>query len=527
MHALKNPTFFRASSRPSSPAPPSRPDSSIGTDRSRPLNRLSLNTFRRPSPAPSPQPSPVPSTLVQDGSYLEMLSLKLSEAVSKAIALPSAPASLNEQVNGRRPIPSGRGQALGALIKSELTAANGNAHLQRAILRTLHRPLSVLLSNLGTLLLPILSDPKFHTAPTLQAPNPNATQLHALGISGFAGELLETFDELGLGYDSDIRGDGLKSVRDGLVSVVKRVVNPLVLSIRNAVTSLIDALETSSTTPNKNNVASKSPLHPSIITLQGVMPMYAQNLRRYFGHSACQSALASFVIHIIWRGVIALSHRQAGLCTPPDSPSQSASNGTVKKRRGSPSSTTPPTTPPANRFAIKLPSSRPPSPTSNMSSASVSPSAADARALYDLLQLLPLPNPDKEATMLAREAIDEAMNALHALAGLFEVAPSLIKPNGELGGIDRQASDLVAVTEKIPTLIALPVLLQAHSGVDVQVSSILGLSEDEYRNGCLSGFGRADQCASAVGQRVCEYLQRAGHRGSVLLVWLQMECEED
>jgi len=135
-------------------------------DRSRPLNKLSLNTFRKPSPAPSPQPSPVPAPLVQDGSYLEMLSLKLSEAVSKALAQPTGPAPLNEQVSGRRPVPPGRGQALGALIKSyvvcqlhflvilsfinfrELTAANGNAHLQRAVLRTLHRPLSVLLTNL-------------------------------------------------------------------------------------------------------------------------------------------------------------------------------------------------------------------------------------------------------------------------------------------------------------------------------------------------------------------------------------------
>ena len=53
---------------------------------------------------------------MQDGSYLEALSLKLSEAVSKALAQPSGPAG--ELLGGRRPIPAGRGQALGLLIAS-------------------------------------------------------------------------------------------------------------------------------------------------------------------------------------------------------------------------------------------------------------------------------------------------------------------------------------------------------------------------------------------------------------------------
>jgi hypothetical protein len=128
MNVLKHPSFFRPMSRPSSPAPvatppvtapPSRPDSSLGLDRApRPLNKLSLSNFRRPSPAPSAVPAPTPATLVQDGTYLEMLSLKLSEAVSKALAQPTGPAAASEQVAGRRPIPQGRGHALGALIAS-------------------------------------------------------------------------------------------------------------------------------------------------------------------------------------------------------------------------------------------------------------------------------------------------------------------------------------------------------------------------------------------------------------------------
>lgn len=55
---------------------------------------------------------------MQDGSYLEILSLKLSEAVSKAFVQPSGPAATIELVGGKRPVPAGRGRALGALIAS-------------------------------------------------------------------------------------------------------------------------------------------------------------------------------------------------------------------------------------------------------------------------------------------------------------------------------------------------------------------------------------------------------------------------
>lgn len=79
------------------------------------MHKLSLTTFsRRPSPAPA-QSQPAAS-IVQDGHYLETLQLKLSEAVSKALAQPTGPAAPHELVNGRRAIPSGRGHTLGALI---------------------------------------------------------------------------------------------------------------------------------------------------------------------------------------------------------------------------------------------------------------------------------------------------------------------------------------------------------------------------------------------------------------------------
>jgi hypothetical protein len=102
-------------------------------------------------------------------------------------------------------------------------------------------------------LLHLLSSPAFHTplAPTLQAPNPNPTQLHALAVANFAGELLEQFDALGLGVDGNVHADGHKFVWEGLASIVTRVVNPLVGGIRNELTTLIEALENYSATHTK------------------------------------------------------------------------------------------------------------------------------------------------------------------------------------------------------------------------------------------------------------------------------------
>jgi hypothetical protein len=47
-----------------------------------------------------------------------MLNLKLSEALSKALAPPIGPPSANEHTEARRFIPSGRGTAFGSLIAS-------------------------------------------------------------------------------------------------------------------------------------------------------------------------------------------------------------------------------------------------------------------------------------------------------------------------------------------------------------------------------------------------------------------------
>jgi len=121
MNVLKNPSFFRPSSRPSSPAPGNNPAPGTSGERSsRPSNKLSLSSLMRTSSSQLPAPGPINTAapLVQDGSYLEMLSLKLSEAVSKALAQPVGITAPIDPASGKRPIPNGRGTALGTLIAS-------------------------------------------------------------------------------------------------------------------------------------------------------------------------------------------------------------------------------------------------------------------------------------------------------------------------------------------------------------------------------------------------------------------------
>ncbi|KAJ3565907.1 hypothetical protein NP233_g7347 [Leucocoprinus birnbaumii] len=531
MNVLKNPSFFRPASRPSSPAPvpavTMRPEINVTSEKAaKSLNKFALGNLRRSSPPASAPASPTP--LVQDGSYLEMLSLKFSEAVSKALAQPSGPGFPNELVSGKRPIPQGRGHTLGSLISLELAACQHNSHLHRAILRSLHRPLSVLLTNLSAHLMPLLASPSFYSPPlpASQTWSPNATQAHALAIATFAQELLEAFDELNLGLDADIRGDGLKSIREGLVSIIHRVVSPLVSDLRAELFPIIEALENANGGQTKAVAGIKAATiyHPSIITLRAVMPTYAKALARYTSFPTSHGILASFLVAVVWKGLVALSNRPYASSAPqyPDVMN--------KKVRTPPPYNTPPVTPPLGRFSLKLPPSRPPSPPIAAIPARAS---ADAQALFDLFNTLPRPSADKEATRLAREAVDEAFDALKALSALLD---AIDKRNNDAGAPIAMAKEVHELAEDIPLLIALPILLSAYGGLNPgSVATLLCTSEAEYRKNCLSGIGRAEECAPVVAQRVMDALQmQAEHRiietlpmpyetNSIIYEWLRLE----
>jgi len=409
-----------------------------------------------------------------------------------------------------------------------LSALQDNPHLRKAALRSLQRPLSALLTNLSNSLLRLLSSSDFLNppAPTIHVPNPNPTQAHALALATFAGELLEVFDELGLGLDSDARGDGLKSTREALLSVATRVIHPLVAGIKTELVSIIEALEVpaSTCTPKTaTNSKTVSTQHPSILTLQAIIPIYARALTRYFPATCIQSHLASLEICVVWRALVALAYRtpsHLALSSP-----HVALVG-VNGKKGRAVGTTPPTTPPSTRIHLRLPPSRPPSPP--LPQTAVPPVVSDTRAACDLLSSLPRPGADKETTRLAREAVSDACDGLKALLRLMEFVQM-----STINGTEELAHELGALTTDLPTLIALPILLNAYvftseRGGPRSVASILGLPEERYRLGCLTGFGRAEECTAAVGQRVLEVLTNqpglsSDPAGEAVIRWLKAE----
>jgi len=330
-----------------------------------------------------------------------------------------------------------------------------------------------------------------------------------------------------LGTDADVRGDGLKPIREGLVSLINRVVTPLVTNIRNELIPLLDALEAPSASNVSKAVGVKPNVvyHSSITAMQTIMPIYAKALTRYTSSAASQATLAAFLISIVWRGLVALSHRPFLATSPPPSPSLIP---VAAKRSFGTSS--PPQTPPAARFNIihssSRPSSRPPSPQMGPIPATT---AGDARALYDILRLLPLPMGDKASAGLAREVVDDAFESLQALPHLLEAVYAVPRKIDSQWRLNETARELEILATKVPLLIAIPVFLQAPiNGVlsTYFVSSIVGLSETQYRSECLSGFGRAEECSTTVASRVLVALNDNPTVHPVVSKWLEMEIIE-
>jgi hypothetical protein len=423
----------------------------------------------------------------------------------------------------------------------ELDGAARDAQLRRAIIRSLHRPLSVMHTMLSSHVMPLISSPSYkQTAlPSVQAPGPAPIQLHALGFAVFAGELLDAFDDLGLGVDvpGDFRGDGLKGIREGLASLLGKILNPVMQAIKDDIAPLIGNLGTwapATTAPSANGMSTKPKgvqQHQAMVTLQAVVPLYAKILGRYTTSISAQANLAPFLISLLWRGVSALAHRPIPVVSKPTTPTSSPS--AFKKGRAlSMSVTTPPPTPPlSGRFGLKLPPSRPPSPPSPQFPKQT-PAAVDGKTLYNLLSLFPKPDAEKAATKVAREAVDDAFEALNGLTLLLEFVQ--MRPSLTMEDLD----ELELPTEDPPTLISLQVLLAAYvfppptSSSDKlpspSIASMVGLSEEDYRQGCLGGFGRAEDCATLVGQKVLGVLQAdASPQARVVARWLELQLEED
>ncbi|KAG9083920.1 hypothetical protein FRC06_004313 [Ceratobasidium sp. 370] len=587
MHGLKTPAFLglRSSSRPASPAPnvsppamtplaaptpgllaptpldinvPASPidgtkDTKDSLPLRRPLGKLHLSAaFRRASPSPTPIPTAgMDKTTTGTGSsYLDALALKLSEAAGKAIASPT-PAHNSDGLllNGRRPLPLGRGKALGQLIVSEMNAAalNGN-DLLRASLRALHRPLNVLLSNISGLLAPLVgAAPTNVLVPSSGWVGNGAAQAHALGLVCMVGELLEALEGLP-GDCNKVGGEGLRSIKEGLEGVIKRVVNPVFAAVRTELGTLVDALE-AAPEPCAAGAGKNKALvlvdQPAVVALQNAMPCAMRVLARVGAvpGPVVRGALAACDIAIVWRAMVALAHRRVS--EPAAAPTGAVTGSPTKTSSGSflgkshalgkassggaapaaksqtlgktpslgalgassvPASLTkrltPPNTPPAGRFGLLLPPSRPSSPPGVLS-----PSAQlahDARVVVGLLDALPKPAGED-----AREAVAEAFDALRAFAELLALlSASHIDRQAIIDLVDGESADEGAgqeEREELPALIVLPALLRGKS-----VATLLNIPEVEYRERCLGGFGRAEASEELVAKAVLRVWGNAG-----------------
>jgi len=369
----------------------------------------------------------------------------------------------------------------------------------------------VLLSNISAHLIPLLSSPQFFATTLTQQSCLNATQLHAVGLATLAGEVLETFDELGLGHEVDGRSDGLKVIREGLLKLVTRVVNPLIASIQSELLPLIDGLGKPSpigrTGSGLNSKSAKtSAPHPSIIGLYAVVPLYAKGLTKIAAVDAAQSSLGAMLIALVWHGLVALAHRPFNSGSPPASPKLASATAKAKLKP----STTPPTSP-SPRFMTILPPSRPSTPPNHSAGSSL---PGDARALFDVLGLIARPSKDKAAGLLASEAVDEAFDALGSLVSLLGLIHHNPRSHATLN-FEQLEADLMAVTDDLPTLIGLPILLRAYvlggssqeGGESCCVASILRVTEEAYRANCLVGFNRADECEEVVGKHIIHVLR--------------------
>ena len=121
--------------------------------------------------------------------------------------------------------------------------------------------------------------------------------------------------------------------------------------------------------------------------------------------------------------------------------------------------------------------------------------------------------------------MDEAYDGLKALAHLLEATQANSFTKNKQAEVDHE-KELEVLTADLPTLIALPVVLQAHIPASNDIASMIGVSEYDYRSRCLHGFSRAEECAGAVGQRVLDVLTtEKTTRGSswVAIKWLEHE----
>lgn len=542
---IRAPAFLNRSQPPSS-APARAASFTADDNEASPHSRNTLTrlqkTFKRSSSAsPTPASSvPLPITLTPlepayslPGQYLDTVGLKFAEAASKALANLTGPSSPGahapsvvlpakndpclQLLKGQKPFSPGRGAALGVLIMSEL-AKSTDVHLSKAIIRTLQRPLSVLLNKLSAMLMPIL--PYVTYSSTEVSPSGTVSvlaQAHALGIARMAAELLEALNAVSQNAVLGTGGiDHLRGIRDGLDIILKRVVEPLVSGVNAELGPIVDTLATA---PSDMDAQTAN----GVLSLAAALPAAATRLEWYTAlpGNAPQSANAALLIRLVWRTLLALScrplsdpfatsttamkkpgsregmkefagkekHTPPGLKAKKELPfvnalsharpaSHSSVPGAATNAVAMNSnvvtdsngihrvpSRTPPSTPRFGRLSLPLTSiSRPPSPASKaaQSAPALTPLQrllADTTAVQAMLGTLSKP----PRGGLAQEAVDEAFDALEGfknmLRWLVEEVGSF-STSRDKRGLQNMTKSLLHASENCPALIALNVLIQ-------------------------------------------------------------------
>jgi hypothetical protein len=351
-------------------------------------------------------------------------------------------------------------------------------------------------------------------------------------------ELLQTFDTLSLGIGQGVDRDGLRGVRETLETLVKRVVGGLLDGLKAEITGLLDPMEAApppipsppiSSTALIHNPSSSSfllpgshkpptpPLPDPIANFATHIPSISQRLAKYA--SACppakdsgiiQTLLAGFLIKVMWKAVLTLSMRPLTLSasteqlTPP-----TTSSGLKPRRSTGPDmhSYTPPSTPPSLRFTSLLPSlSRPPSPPLRSRRTLSGEVGIVSKALREMVR-------PKEGTVAA-EAVSEARDVCNDFEGWVKKIEPHPRP---------LQANLEEEEEDVPMLLMLNVLLASQTPAR-RVGRLLGLDEGVYREGWMSGFGRADECAGVVGRAVVDVLERE-RVGEDVVAWIRARLD--
>jgi hypothetical protein len=439
-----------------------------------------------------------------------------------------------------------------------LTAARDNPNLERAVLRLLTRSLSVLVTTLTAQLSPLLASPHYVPATcTLPPAQWDASTQHGLALAGFCTELLEVFATHSLG---DARSPDLGVVKATIENSALRLTNPLFTALQG---ELISCLECA-TKPAVYKPTGRP--HPALQQFQVLAPHAGRVLRRYAidgsGTSkTTESQLASVLIAVSWAGMLALVCRPTGIKLLPSptssgSPPVSGSPGKTPSLvlPGSKTGRTPPSTPKVplrllkekdhsngsspNAFTlVSLPvtaltpaSASAPSTSSRPASPpliEVSPLVLDFKVFVEVLERdLPRP-PAKEG--LAGEAVEEAFGRVRALRDWIAREFNSNQHNTTMASalkhfLNRHLSEGQAYDndnddeeeeEEIPFLLALELLLRHRLSVEHGAAAFLGMDEELYKKRCLTGFGRADEWACAVGRAVCKGLKTLTHDAGV------------